>query len=256
MLLPTAHLDIDYEMLNAQWIYCNLNQRNLYVGCPPTISHIEKGNKKADSKLVVTYASNSAQFSCHLGEFPPRYPPGNAGVEAGHARLASAPAQASACELSCTNSAAAPTQFDHIAVHTQSISTQFHTNSLSPAQNARLQLCCMTRALGMAVTSVGPALRNVARGAAGDSGGVVSTVCAVARSASARQYCGGFLSPTSRRRFLQGAGTAVGVMLGMMSSAPLRAQAAGVSEASEILKNVQWPEQFPFSKEDFARYDE
>lgn len=45
-------------------------------------------------------------------------------------------------------------------------------------------------------------------------------------------------------------------MLGMMSSAPLRAQAAGVSEASEILKNVQWPEQFPFSKEDFARYDE
>lgn len=204
---------------------------------------------------MVTYASNSARLSCHLREFPPRYPPGNAGVEAGHARVASAPAQASQLhEFSCCSY-----QFDHIAVHTQSISTLFHTNSLSPAQNARLQQCCspgMTRALA---TSVGPALRNVARGAAGDSGGVAttrSTVCAVARSASARQYCGGFLSPTSRRWFLQGAGTAVGVMLGMMSSAPLRAQAAGVSEASEILKNVQWPEQFPFSKEDFARYDE
>ncbi|KAG0591348.1 hypothetical protein M758_1G164800 [Ceratodon purpureus] len=121
----------------------------------------------------------------------------------------------------------------------------------------------MTRALGMAATSVGPALRNVARGVGAVDSGVGSssrrTICALARSGSTKhqalqhlhQLCGGFLSPTSRRRFLQGAG-----MLGMMSSAPLRAQAAGVSEAEEVLKNVQWPEQFPFSKEDFARYDE
>lgn len=137
----------------------------------------------------------------------------------------------------------------------------------------------MTRAWGMAVaaTSVRPALRNVARGSAAgavDAAGPVaascrSTVCAaVARSGAAKQQalqqalqhlhqrCGGFLSPTSRRRFLQGGGAAVGGMLGMMSSVPPRAQAAEVSEAEEVLKNVQWPEQFPFSKEDFARYDE
>ena len=127
----------------------------------------------------------------------------------------------------------------------------------------------------MAASSVGPALRNVARGGAGAAGaleggaptGRRSAVCvAVASRCGAAQLLhqlgggGTFLGPTSsRRRFLlQGGGAAVGGMmsLGMMSSAPPRAQAAGVSEAEEVLKNVQWPEQFPFSKEDFARYDE
>jgi hypothetical protein len=46
-------------------------------------------------------------------------------------------------------------------------------------------------------------------------------------------------------------------MLGMMAGTPARAQAGKtISEAEEVLKNVQWPEEFPFKKEDFSRYDE
>lgn len=126
----------------------------------------------------------------------------------------------------------------------------------------------------MAATSVGPALMNVARAAEGGalrsrtSPSPRRMICAVVRSRSKQQaqlhqQLGGgrfLLPPTSRRRFLQGTGTAVGgSMWGMMSSsssgAP-QARAAGVSEAEEVLRNVQWPEQFPFSKDDFARYDE
>lgn len=113
--------------------------------------------------------------------------------------------------------------------------------------------------LGMAAaTSVGPALMNVARAAGSAQGGSRSHICAVARSGASNHLHhlrgGRFL--LSRRRFLLGTGTAVtGGMLGMASSVPPKAR-AGVSEAEEVLRNVQWPEQFPFSKEDFARYDE
>jgi hypothetical protein len=63
---------------------------------------------------------------------------------------------------------------------------------------------------------------------------------------------GGRFTP-SRRRFLL---TGTGMLGTMMSTVAPQARAAGVSEAEEVLRNVQWPEQFPFSKEDFARYDE
>ncbi|XP_024371384.1 uncharacterized protein [Physcomitrium patens] len=118
----------------------------------------------------------------------------------------------------------------------------------------------MTRALGMAATSVSPALMNVARAVEAGASSCERVQCAVTRNSGARhlhQLRKGFLS-VPRRRFLLGlqGSAAVGEMLGMMFSVPARAQAAGVSEAEEVLKKVQWPEQFPFTKEDFARYDE
>lgn len=65
--------------------------------------------------------------------------------------------------------------------------------------------------------------------------------------------------PGTTRRFLtvQGPVVAFGGMLGMMAGTPPRAQAGRtISEAEEVLKNVQWAEEFPFKKEDFSRYDE
>ncbi|KAH7297405.1 hypothetical protein KP509_26G068200 [Ceratopteris richardii] len=41
----------------------------------------------------------------------------------------------------------------------------------------------------------------------------------------------------------------------MCSSSPVSARSK-ISEAEQILKNVEWPEQFPFKKEDFQRFDE
>lgn len=105
-----------------------------------------------------------------------------------------------------------------------------------------------------ASTLVGPALLNVARaaGSVGERGASSASRSRICAGAS-HLLSGGGGRFSSRRRFLL---TGTG-MLGIMSSsvAP-QARAAGVSEAEQVLQNVQWPEQFPFSKEDFARYDE
>lgn len=46
------------------------------------------------------------------------------------------------------------------------------------------------------------------------------------------------------------------LMLGAGSSPISVSARSEVSEAEQILKNVDWPEQFPFKKEDFQRFDE
>lgn len=99
----------------------------------------------------------------------------------------------------------------------------------------------VVRSLGMAVTSLAPALTSVSR--------VVQVQGQLNRVSI----------PGTTRRFLtvQGPAVAFGGMLGMMAGTPARAQAGRtISEAEEVLKNVQWPEEFPFKKEDFSRYDE
>ncbi|KAH8954410.1 hypothetical protein BDL97_08G077900 [Sphagnum fallax] len=59
-----------------------------------------------------------------------------------------------------------------------------------------------------------------------------------------------------RRRFLVFPAAFVGLLAaGMGSPVPVLAKAK-TSEAEEILRTVQWPEQFPFKTEDFQRYDE
>lgn len=55
------------------------------------------------------------------------------------------------------------------------------------------------------------------------------------------------------RRSLLGSIAFHSFMLGSSSSVAARAK---LSEAEQILKNVDWPEQFPFKKEDFQRFDE
>lgn len=99
----------------------------------------------------------------------------------------------------------------------------------------------VVRSLVMAVTSLAPALTSVSR---------VVQVQGQSNRVSI---------PGTTRRFLtvQGPAAAFGGMLGMMAGTPARAQAGKtISEAEEVLKNVQWPEEFPFKKEDFSRYDE
>lgn len=99
----------------------------------------------------------------------------------------------------------------------------------------------VVRSLGMAVTSLAPALTSVSR--------VVQVQGQLNRVS---------ISGTTRRFLtVQGPAFAFGGMLGMMAGTPARAQAGRtISEAEEVLKNVQWPEEFPFKKEDFSRYDE
>jgi len=139
----------------------------------------------------------------------------------------------------------------------RSSALEFPILSLSaPNLDKILGFMPMTRALGMAATSVGPALRSLVEVGALRSRSRSSCPVARSRTSQFSHLCGGgFVSRTSRRRFLL-ALQGTGGMLGMMSSAQPQARAAGVSEAEEVLLNVQWPEQFPFSKEDFARYDE
>lgn len=61
---------------------------------------------------------------------------------------------------------------------------------------------------------------------------------------------------TSPRRSFLGSLVFHSLMLGAGAS-PLSVSARSkVSEAEQILKNVDWPEQFPFKKEDFQRFDE
>ena len=101
----------------------------------------------------------------------------------------------------------------------------------------------VVRSLGMAVTSLAPALTTVSRVVPVQVQGQLNRVSI----------------PGTTRRFLtvQGPAVAFGGMLGMMAGTPARAQAGRtISEAEEVLKNVQWPEEFPFKKEDFSRYDE
>ncbi|OIW09209.1 hypothetical protein TanjilG_11347 [Lupinus angustifolius] len=47
-----------------------------------------------------------------------------------------------------------------------------------------------------------------------------------------------------------------GVVIGSNNSFIASARIKGSSSVDQILKNVEWPEQFPFKEEDFQRYDE
>ncbi|KAJ0979098.1 hypothetical protein J5N97_014572 [Dioscorea zingiberensis] len=68
-------------------------------------------------------------------------------------------------------------------------------------------------------------------------------------------------SPSSRRLFL-GFGASLLGQLGLMASGGGRFSAAsawpqqGLSPVEQVLKNVDWPEEFPFKAEDFSRFDE
>ncbi|KAI5084693.1 hypothetical protein GOP47_0000862 [Adiantum capillus-veneris] len=63
----------------------------------------------------------------------------------------------------------------------------------------------------------------------------------------------GTLDARVPRRGLLGSFVFHSFMLGSSSSVAARSK---ISEAEQILKNVDWSEQFPFKKEDFQRYDE
>ncbi|XP_002977620.2 uncharacterized protein LOC9639367 [Selaginella moellendorffii] len=81
------------------------------------------------------------------------------------------------------------------------------------------------------------------------------SVCSRSPTPSSRASAS--LAPRFLRRALLGAAAAAaGIMEPQGGDPAFAARSKKRSEAEEILRNVVWPEEFPFKKEDFQRYDE
>eukprot|EP00897_Mesotaenium_endlicherianum_P007390 jgi/Mesen1/667/ME000109S10881 len=113
------------------------------------------------------------------------------------------------------------------------------------------EICSGVREAGRSVCSIRP---STAR----------SQPHASSRASSCRalsvQSSSGLAARVSRRLLAQYVARGLlGLMaleVGLTTGTPVAMARAKVSEAEEVLKSVDWPQEFPFKEEDFSRYDE